>query len=114
MDLKRYGRAAVRRLGLGVPDELAQARPTRSLVQRDSLLWLWGNVYSQRGQDGILREIFARIGVETGVFVEFGGWDGVYLSNCRLLFEKGWRGVFIESNPERFAILSHNYADAVG
>ncbi len=104
----------MRRLGLGIPDELAQARPTRSLVQRDSLLWFWGNVYSQRGQDGILREIFARIGIETGVFVEFGGWDGIYLSNCRLLFERGWRGVFIEADPDRFAALRRNYADAAG
>lgn len=84
---------------------------TRFSVSRESLLWCWGNVYSQVGQDGILREIFSRLGIASGVFVEFGAWDGLYLSNCRLLFEKGWGGLFIEADKERFADLLRNYRD---
>jgi hypothetical protein len=94
-------------------DYLSQlAHPTRDRVQPDSLLWYSGDVYSDRGQDGVLREIFSRIGLHTGTFVEFGAWDGVYISNSRFLFEKGWSGVFIEADPKRFAVLQKNYASA--
>ena len=84
---------------------------TRFSVSRESLLWCWGNVYSQAGQDGILREIFTRLGIAEGVFVEFGAWDGCFLANCRLLFERGWGGLFIEADKERFADLLRNYRD---
>ncbi len=84
---------------------------TRHKVSRESLLWCWGNVYSQAGQDGILREIFARLGIADGVFVEFGAWDGRFLSNCRLLFEKGWAGLFIEADRKKFDDLCRNYRD---
>jgi hypothetical protein len=92
-------------------DPTQEQHRTRSLVGESSLLWCWGNVYSQAGQDGILREIFTRLGMSKGVFAEFGAWDGRYLSNARLLFEKGWTGIFIEADRERFRHLQHNYRD---
>ena len=78
-------------------------------IQSESLLFYYGNVYSQLGQDGIINEIFRRLKIEQGTFVEFGAWDGIFLSNCRWLLEKGWSGVFIEGNPESFKILQQNY-----
>jgi hypothetical protein len=79
-------------------------------VSPDSLLWYYGNVHSQRGQDGILREIFFRLDENLGLrFVEFGAWDGVYLSNCRWLAEQGWEGTFIEASREKFRALEKNY-----
>jgi len=109
--VRKYVRAVVAKLGLESPSDMAQRNPTRARVQPESLLWFWGNVYSQRGQDGILREILSRVGIERGVFVEFGGWDGIHLSNCRLLFERGWNGVFIEPDRKRFESLTRNYAN---
>lgn len=79
------------------------------LVPQFSLLRNFGNVYSQVGQDGILAEIFKRLEVDNGFFVEFGGWDGVYLSNCRWLFEKGWSGCYIEADTKKFKELEVNY-----
>ena len=67
-------------------------------------------VHSQHGEDGVIAEIFRRLGVERGVFCEFGAIDGVRNSNCRALFEKGWRGVFIEPSEEGFQKLRKNYA----
>ena len=93
-------------------DPIQERHKTRSRVGDDSLLWHWGNVYSQAGQDGILREIFERLGLHRARFVEFGAWDGRYLSNSRLLFEKGWSGVFIEADEEKFAQLQNNYRDS--
>ncbi|MBI3096097.1 MAG: hypothetical protein HYY97_14615 [Rhodocyclales bacterium] len=81
-------------------------------LSRGSLLFSYGNVYSQVGQDGIIHEIFRRIGSQLPqrkAFVEFGAWDGVYLSNCRWLVEQGWHGVFIEGDAKKFVNLESNY-----
>ena len=67
------------------------------------------NIYSQAGQDGIIEKIFNTIGVKNGNFVEFGAWNGKFLSNCRKLYEEGWSGVFIEGDKRKFCSLQKNY-----
>ena len=67
-------------------------------------------VHSSAGEAGILLEIFRRLGIERGTFCEFGAWDGIFASNCRVLFEAGWSGTFIEPHEERFRRLQENYA----
>jgi methyltransferase FkbM-like protein len=79
-------------------------------VQRGSLLHHAADVYSQRGDDGIIREIFRRLDLDRGSFVEFGAWDGLHHSNTRLLFEKGWSGMFIEGDPAKARHLKERYA----
>ena len=79
-------------------------------VQPKSLLLQGRNIYSQRGDDGIIAEIFKRLNIERGFFVEFGGWDGVFLANSRALFDAGWSGAFIEADTEKFGDLKRNYA----
>lgn len=68
------------------------------------------SVYSQYGEDGILEEVFRRIGVGHGYFVEFGAWDGMHLSNAYNLACKGWSGVFTEGDSSRFTALRKNLA----
>ena len=65
---------------------------------------------SQSGEDGILREIFRRLGIERGWFVELGAWDGVLYSNAYALLQKGWQGVGIECDPDKFRELQRNMA----
>ena len=65
--------------------------------------------YSSTGNDGIIEHIFKTLGISEGYFVEFGAWDGIVGSNCKKLYEEGWRGTFIEGNPEKFKELSKNY-----
>jgi len=77
-------------------------------LSQASLLRFHANAYSECGQDGILREIFQRCGLERGRFVEFGAWDGCHLSNCRALALRGWTGVSIECEPSRFETLRAN------
>jgi len=84
----------------------------RKRIQPESLLHHCRNVYSQRGDDGIAAEIFSRLGIAKGFFVEFGAWDGIHFANCRALFEAGWSGVFIEADREKFEELKANYRDA--
>jgi hypothetical protein len=53
--------------------------------------------YSQNGEDGIIHEIFSRIGIEKGTFVEIGTGDGSE-NNTRLLLDLGWKGTWIEGD----------------
>ena len=73
------------------------------------LLNYMSNKYSQAGQDGIIEHVFKILGKKNGHFVEFGAWDGKFLSNCRKLFEEGWSGVFIEADKKKFSDLLVNY-----
>jgi len=66
------------------------------------------NVFSQNGEDGILGEVFRRLGINKGVFCEFGAWDGKHLSNAYALYEAGWTGWFIEGDRARFRDLIVN------
>lgn len=70
------------------------------------------NVHSQYGEDGLLEWLLGELGLTAGFFVEFGAWDGRHLSNCRLLFEKGWGGCFIEGDPTRYKDLVGRYESA--
>lgn len=53
--------------------------------------------YSQNGEDGILAEIFRRIGTTNRKFVEFGIQNGEQCCT-RLLLEQGWTGVWLEGS----------------
>jgi hypothetical protein len=55
-------------------------------------------VFSQNGEDGIIAEIFKRIGTSNKFFFEFGVESGMEC-NTLLLLMQGWRGCWIEGNP---------------
>ena len=71
------------------------------------------DVTSQFGEDGMIEEIFRRLGngsvCENGWCVEFGAWDGMYLSNTYNLI-KNWNfsGVLIEGDASKVAEISTN------
>jgi len=68
-------------------------------------------VFSQNGEDGALAAIFAHIGVEGRVFVEFGAEDGVEC-NTRFLAEVlGWSGVYFEADPDYHQSLATRLAN---
>jgi hypothetical protein len=72
------------------------------------------NIYSQNGEDGVLREIFRRLGRKPEWVVEFGAWDGLHLSNTWVLLEQGANGVLIEADPDKFAQLVQNVSGLPG
>ena len=61
-------------------------------------------VYSQCDEDGIIQEIFNRIGTTNRKFVEFGVQNGLEC-NTHFLLHKGWEGVWIEANKKHFGNL---------
>ena len=65
--------------------------------------------YSSIGNDGIIEHIFKILGKSSGFFVEFGAWDGIKGSNCRKLWEEGWKGIFIEGDQNKYLQLVKNY-----
>ncbi len=69
--------------------------------------------FSQNGEDKFLEELFSRAGVSTGYFVEFGAWDGKFLSNCYLFYKShGWGGCYIEGDASRFEDLKGGFSDS--
>ncbi len=54
-------------------------------------------VYSQAGEDGIIREVFNRIGVTNRFFVEFGSGDGQE-NNTVFLLRSGWSGLWMDAS----------------
>lgn len=67
------------------------------------------NKYSQFGDDGIIEKIFDIMGTTSKVCIEFGAWDGFHLSNTANLWaHKGWKGILIESEYDRFLKLRDN------
>jgi hypothetical protein len=69
-------------------------------------------VYSQNDEDGIIAEIFRRIGATSRSFVEFGVEAGVECNTVKLLVE-GWRGLWIEANPASTAAIRKNFASFI-
>jgi predicted O-methyltransferase YrrM len=69
------------------------------------------NIKSQYGEDGVIAEIFARIGTENKICVEFGAWDGVHLSNSwNLWHNQDWSAYLIEGVPEKVKVLEQTIA----
>ena len=62
-------------------------------------------VFSQNGEDGIIAEIFKRIGTKSKIFVEFGVGDGLE-NNTAFLLSQGWQGYWIEGDAR--------YVEAIG
>ena len=59
------------------------------------LLRYHSQVCSQNGEDGIIHEIFRRIGTTTKIFVEVGVGDGCE-NNTAFLLSQGWTGFWID------------------
>ncbi len=67
------------------------------------------SVTSQWGEDGIIQEVFRRIGARNSWCVELGAWDGRHLSNVWSLWhEQGWSAVLIEGDEARCSALAQS------
>ena len=69
------------------------------------------NIYSQHGEDGIIREILKRLNNNRDYqYCEFGAWDGIHLSNtCALIKEGNCKALLIEPNKKKFKELCANF-----
>jgi hypothetical protein len=61
--------------------------------------------WSQNYEDGMIQEIFRRVGATTKTFLEIGVGDGTE-NNTTLLLSAGWKGWWIEVNPASYSSIS--------
>ncbi|MEJ2008427.1 MAG: hypothetical protein P8Z30_09795, partial [Acidobacteriota bacterium] len=69
-------------------------------------------VFSQSGEDGIIAEIFRRVGTTNRFFVECAPGNGVE-NNTLYLLTLGWKGLWIESDPKNFNAIKGNFATKI-
>lgn len=71
------------------------------------------DVYSQAGEDGIIEEIFRRIGTTNKFFVEIGVGNGD-ISNTAYLLTQGWSGLWLEMSKTNFKHIMNMYKCVIG
>jgi hypothetical protein len=86
-------------------DELAKPRH----ADPKRLLRYGFKLYSQNDEDGIIQEVFRRIGTTARTFVEFGVETGVECNTAKLLIE-GWRGLWIEAKADNADAIRRRFA----
>ncbi len=69
-------------------------------------------VFSQAGEDGIISEIFNRIGTTNKFFVEFGVGNGLE-NNSAYLLVKGWQGYWIEGSDRFCQSIRQSFEDLI-
>lgn len=77
-----------------------------------SLVPYGAKVYSQSDEDGIIREIFRRIGTTNRIFVEFGAGDGIQNNTLALLLG-GWCGLWIEASGRAVRHINDSYREVI-
>lgn len=65
-------------------------------------------VFSQNGEDGIIQEIFKRIGTTNKFFFEFGVANGEEC-NTLLLLHQGWKGAWMDGAQENFDFITRTF-----
>jgi hypothetical protein len=82
----------------------ARYRDPQRLLAHGAQYW------SQNHEDGMIAEIFRRIGVTTKTFLEIGVGDGSE-NNTTALLAAGWSGWWIEGNPQDCRSISQQLTE---
>jgi hypothetical protein len=69
-------------------------------------------VFSQNGEDGVIREIFRRIEPRSHTFLEIGVGNG-QVNNTTFLLTQGWRGYWVEGNPTSVEQIVRGFAGPI-
>lgn len=68
--------------------------------------------FSQFGEDGIIQEIFRRIGTTNRFFVEFGVETGVETNTTYLLYQD-WKGLWIDGSDEHIQTIQQYFPKTI-
>jgi hypothetical protein len=95
-----------------LPESPARETLTQDeFCRQNPFLHYAANTYSQNGEDGILAEIFRRVGTTNKWCFECGAGDGLRFSNVRKLIDAGWSGVLVERDTDQYAKLESLLVD---
>jgi hypothetical protein len=70
------------------------------------------SAFSQNGEDGIIEEIFKRIGTTNRFFVEFGVETGIECNTVYLLHQ-GWSGYWIDGSDSHVKSIKKNFSNII-
>ena len=86
---------------------------TERRLQNEKCLERFGfKVYSQNDEDGIIEEIFNRIGTTNKIFVEFGVENGLEC-NGHYLLHKDWRGFWMDGSEKNIREIYTRFYPAI-
>jgi len=111
-ELREIRKAVERSAILAKEQYVAHALSTERYADPKRLERHGFKVYSQYEEDGIIQEIFRRIGTTDRRFVEFGVEDGLENNTLKLALE-GWCGLWIEGNDNHVAAIRTRFADVL-
>jgi FkbM family methyltransferase len=70
--------------------------------------WYGGQSYAQHGDDYALLNIFHRLGIEKGTYLDIGAHHPFDISNTALLHQRGWRGTCVEPNVDALPLFEEH------
>lgn len=101
-----------RREQLPVLQEIDRLRSSERYKDPKSLIPFGHKAFSQSDEDGIIREIFNRIGTTNKLFVEFGIGSGLENNSLALLFD-GWQGLWIDASARSVRAVRKHFAPVI-
>ncbi len=101
-----------RTLQLSIRHEIDHLRANVRYKAPKSLIPFGGKIYSQNDEDGIIREIFNRIGTTNKVFVEFGIGNGLENNTLALLFDD-WQGLWIDASTRSINAICNHFSEII-
>ncbi|MEO0406422.1 MAG: hypothetical protein AAF289_03625 [Cyanobacteria bacterium P01_A01_bin.135] len=97
---------------LPILQEIDRLRASDRYTDPKSLMPFGDRVYSQSDEDGIIREIFNRIGTTNRIFVEFGIGNGLENNTLALLFED-WSGLWIDASTRSVNAINKHFSKII-
>ncbi|NEQ95855.1 MAG: hypothetical protein F6K30_03835 [Cyanothece sp. SIO2G6] len=102
-----------RQTQIPILQEIDRLRGSDRYSNPKSLIPFGDKVYSQSDEDGMIREIFNRIGTTNKTFVEFGIGNGLENNTLALLFED-WQGLWIDASTQSVKTIRAEFAPIIG
>jgi len=111
---RKYQRIIKDRLQqLPILQEIDHLREHKRYQDPKNLIPFGDKIYSQSDEDGIIREIFNRIGTTNKTFIEFGIGNGLENNSIALLFED-WQGLWIDASTKNIKKIRKYYDQIIG
>lgn len=86
-------------LQIGIEQEIQRIYQMMRDKLADPLICYGRKVYAQCDEDGIIEEIFRRIGIKNRICVEIGCGNGIE-NNTHYLILQGWRGIWVDGSSK--------------
>lgn len=112
LDLKYKWVIQERLKQLPIIQEIDRLRQSERYQDPKSLIPFGDKIYSQSDEDGMIREIFNRIGVTNKVFIEFGIGNGLENNTLALLFDN-WQGLWIDASSKSIGNIRKYFAQII-